>query len=88
MLQSFITRPILSSVIAILITLVGILSLIKKYDKERLINACCRAIEYGAYNYKTVQSILEKGLDKTPTDDETSLEIPLHDNIRGEDYYE
>ncbi len=67
---------------------VGILCLIKKYDKERLINACCRAIEYGAYNYKTVQSILERGLDKTPTDDENTLEIPFHDNIRGEEYYE
>jgi hypothetical protein len=39
------------------------------------------------YNYKTVQTILEKGLDQI--DDENLFEqsIPEHGNIRGKDYY-
>ncbi|MBI4929876.1 MAG: hypothetical protein HY841_03875 [Bacteroidetes bacterium] len=69
---------------------IGVLSFVKKVGKERLINACQRALDYEYYNYKIIQTILEKGLDN---DNETSsassqLEMPLHDNIRGENYYE
>lgn len=66
----------------------GILSMTKKVGNERLIIACQRALEYGAFNYKTVQSILERGLDKLP-EDETDKDPPKtnHNNIRGNDYY-
>lgn len=69
---------------------VGVLSFSKKVGKERLINACKRALDYGYYNYKIIQTILEKGLDHYPeTSEESSrLEMPLHENIRGENYYE
>ena len=69
---------------------VGVLSFAKKAGKERLINACKRALDYGYYNYKIIQTILEKGLDHYPeTSEESSqLEMPLHENIRGENYYE
>jgi transposase len=68
---------------------VGILSFAKKIEKERLIKACQRALGYGAYNYKTIQTILEKELDKRETMEETNqLSMPLHDNIRGENYYQ
>lgn len=68
---------------------VGILSFAKKIEKERLIKACQRALGYGAYNYKTIQTILEKELDKkdTPPDCD-QLSMPFHDNIRGENYYQ
>lgn len=69
---------------------VGILSFVKKVGKERLINACKRALDYGHYNYKIIQTILEKGLDQyndNPEDSQQST-MPLHENIRGEDYYE
>lgn len=69
---------------------VGVLSFSKKVGKERLINACKRALDYGYYNYKIIQTILEKGLDKyndTPSEN-SQLEMPLHENIRGENYYE
>ena len=66
---------------------VGVLSLTKKVGEPRLINACRRAIEFGAYNYKMIKAILEKGLDTEPSIDKTITEIPLHDNIRGENYY-
>ncbi|GAA4756389.1 IS21-like element ISFK1 family transposase [Flavisolibacter ginsenosidimutans] len=68
---------------------VGILSFAKKIEKERLIKACQRALGYGAYNYKTIQTILEKELDKKDPSPETEqLSMPLHDNIRGEHYYQ
>lgn len=67
---------------------VGILSFTNKVGKERLIKACQRALGYGLYNYKTIQNILDKGLDKQdePTEGD-QLQMPFHDNIRGENYY-
>ena len=68
---------------------IGILSFGKKVGNERLIKACQRALGYGIYNYKTIQSILEKGMDLYDDKDEKAqLEMPLHDNIRGENYYQ
>ena len=68
---------------------VGILSFTKKVEKERLIKACQRALGYGAYNYKTIQTILEKELDKKDAPQEMDLFfMPQHDNIRGENYYQ
>lgn len=65
----------------------GILSLRKKAGDQRLAKACRRALEYGIYNYKIVQSILEKGLDNTEEDKENDQLLPGHNNIRGKDYY-
>jgi transposase len=67
---------------------IGILSFAKKVGKERLVKACRRALGYGIYNYKTIQSILEKGMDIYSGPEEyEQLTMPLHDNIRGEGYY-
>ena len=66
----------------------GILSLEKKYTRERLIKACTMALDFGVYNYKIVQNILEKELDINPINSEEEVpEIPIHQNIRGENYY-
>ena len=68
---------------------VGILGFAKKVGNARLIKACQRALGYGAYNYKTIQRILEKELDLQDSPDETDqLKMPFHDNIRGEIYYQ
>ena len=68
---------------------VGILSFAKKVGNERLIKACQRALGYGAYNYKTIQKILELQLDQKDTPEETDQSyMPLHDNIRGRKYYQ
>lgn len=68
---------------------VGILSFAKKVGHERLIKACQRALDYGAYNYKTIQKILELQLDLKDAPDQTDqLPMPLHDNIRGGKYYQ
>jgi len=65
----------------------GVLSLAKKVGNERLINACARALDYEIYNYKIVQSILEKGFDKIKQDLDVQQELPFHKNIRGKKYY-
>ncbi len=67
----------------------GILGFAKKVGNDRLIKACQRALGYGAYNYKTIQKILERELDLRDTPDEADqLQMPFHDNIRGENYYQ
>ena len=65
---------------------VGILALGKKYSKERLINACKRGMEYDMYNYKSIELILKRGLDQ-PEKQDAIPSMPMHDNIRGEHYY-
>lgn len=68
---------------------VGVLSLAKKVGNERLINACKRALDFNIYNYKIIQTILNKGLDLL-TEDEPGKEpaLPQHNNIRGNNYYQ
>lgn len=66
---------------------VGVLGFSKKVGNERLIKACQRALGYGMYNYKTIQKILENGLENQEEENE-QLQMPLHDNIRGEEYYQ
>lgn len=65
----------------------GILGLERKVGRERLINACKRAIEYENYSYQAVKSILENKYDML-TYDELMTEMPAHDNIRGGNYYQ
>lgn len=66
----------------------GVLAFAKKVGKERLSKACQRALDYGIYNYKTIKKILEKGLDKNEDDVNAEvLKMPVHENIRGKDYY-
>ncbi len=65
---------------------IGVLSFSRKVGDERLIKACKRALDYKIYNYRTIKTILEKGLDGQ--DDEfEQLKMPEHNNIRGKDYY-
>jgi transposase len=65
----------------------GVLSLEKKVGKERLTNACNRALEYGMHNYRIIQNILEKGLDRMDVQEPQGNKIPEHNNIRGNNYY-
>lgn len=66
----------------------GILGFAKKVGKERLNNACSRALCYEDHKYSTVKKILDKGLDKEPIQLEIPCSIPTHENIRGEKYYQ
>ena len=66
----------------------GVIRLKKKYGADRLEEACRRAVEFGAYSYKSVESILDKGLDQQVYDPgQDTKPIGLHENIRGPQYY-
>jgi hypothetical protein len=66
----------------------GVLNCVKKVGPERLNNACRRAMEYGVYNYKIVQTILDKKLDTEEiTEPSVDALLPTHENIRGETYF-
>lgn len=66
----------------------GILNFEKKVGRERLINACKRALDFKIYNFKTVQKILENNLDQIDfEEEEQEQELPEHGNIRGKQYY-
>jgi transposase len=65
----------------------GILSMERKVGRERLANACKRALEYGIYNYMIIKKILDRSLDKIQDEKLQDEALPKHKNIRGEDYY-
>ena len=68
----------------------GILNLAKQYSDKRLEQACARALKYQKYSYRTIETILFRKLDQLdePQPANKQLKLPLHDNIRGADYYE
>lgn len=67
----------------------GLLMLAKKYDGERLKAACRRALVGTRVNYTMIKNILDKGLDRQEDlFSQYNSSIPVHDNIRGEQYYQ
>lgn len=65
----------------------GIVRLAKAYSPERVENACKRALEIEAYNYRSVKSLLERGLENIVMAGENTTIVPLHRNVRGREYY-
>lgn len=66
----------------------GIMRLGKSYGPERLEAACRRALTIGACSYKSIESILKNGLDRTPLPVSLPASVaPRHANIRGPAYY-
>lgn len=61
----------------------------KKYGHERTESACTRALEIGSPSRKSVEMVLQRGLDRVARD-ESIAPAPLgpHENIRGADYYD
>lgn len=66
----------------------GILSLERRFGRERLEAACDRALTHNTVSYASVKSILVTGLDKAAMDPATVTPTPRHDNIRGAAYYQ
>jgi transposase len=66
----------------------GLIRLSQHHGRERLNQACERALALRAYSYKSVQNILKNKLEQTPLPSE---EIPppprQHENVRGNHYY-
>lgn len=66
----------------------GILSFAKRVGQGRLIKACQRAHAYGLYHYRAIEDILNKGLDLFDLEEDKQLSMPVHENIRGKNYYQ
>jgi transposase len=66
----------------------GLQRLGRQYGYERLEAACARAMSIRSPTYRSVASILGAGLDRQPPPGAGSqAPLPLHDNVRGPDYY-
>ena len=66
----------------------GIMRLGKKHGADRLEAACDGARRAQAFAYKSIKSILDKGLDRVPDPVAPPDRVPIaHDNIRGPAYY-
>ena len=64
----------------------GILSLRRKYGKERLENACKRVSESGSVSYSMLRNILQGNLDKTEIHPNVSC-TPANEYVRGADAF-
>lgn len=65
----------------------GILSLEKRFGRERLEAACARALRIKGVNYRSIKSILENNLESKPLEPRQEPLSLFHDNIRGTGYY-
>jgi transposase len=72
----------------------GIINYKKRVGEQRLINACKRADGFNVYNFGIIERILKSRADFIPLEEDTTKSsdagngMPLHDNIRGENYYQ
>lgn len=65
----------------------GLMRLAKVYGNERMERASERALGAGALTYKSVESILKRGLDRQPLLPGTETKPVEHENVRGPGYY-
>ncbi len=67
----------------------GLLGLSKRYGYARLEAACERALALKAPTRRSVLSILRRGLDRVPLpEEETTITLRTHENVRGAAYYQ
>lgn len=66
----------------------GVLRLGDRYGAGRLEAACSRAHALGAVSYRSVRSILERGLDREALPDAAVPPAITHANVRGAGYYD
>lgn len=66
----------------------GIVSLAKRYPRERLEAAARRALHFDLLSFHGVRNILQSGLDGVAIEEEPSTPpAPPHTNVRGAEYY-
>jgi len=65
----------------------GILRLSKTYGEERVEKASKRALLFRSHSYRSVESILKNNLEEQPLPKVSSKSLPLHENVRGSQYY-
>jgi transposase len=66
----------------------GVLSLARRYERDRLEAACDRALVINAVSYTSVSAILKTGLDRAQPAAAPAKPAPAHTNIRGGSYYQ
>jgi transposase len=68
----------------------GLLRLSRRDGAARLEAACARALTVGVRSYRHVDSILKHGLDRLPPPEpaEPLPLAPVHEHVRGRDYYQ
>ncbi|MGH2874467.1 MAG: Mu transposase domain-containing protein, partial [Solirubrobacteraceae bacterium] len=67
----------------------GVMRLAKTYPHERVEAAAARALRLRVHTFRSLKSILDRGLDRQPmeSEPETALEVPSHPNVRGAAYF-
>ena len=68
----------------------GLMRLGRQYTPERLEAASARAVEAGAFSFRSVKNILARGLERAPVPQgaETDGAVVLfHEHVRGPEYY-
>jgi transposase len=65
----------------------GIIRLGKAHGDTRLEAACARALHFGTVSYRSIESILEKRLERQPLEPDLPLSSPAHENVRGQTYF-
>ena len=66
----------------------GLQRLGRTYGADRLEAACARAMSVRSPTFRTINAILKSGMDRQPLHAEPKqTALPLHDNVRGADYY-
>jgi transposase len=66
----------------------GLQRLARQFGATRLEAACTRALSIRSPTYRSVASILAAGLDREPLQPAAAqASLPLHENLRGPDYY-
>ena len=68
-------------------SILGILRLADRFGDDRLEAACRRALPIKAYNYRSIESILKKGLDGLELETINEPVVPVHGNVRGAHYF-
>jgi len=66
----------------------GVMRLGERYGTDRLEAACRRALHLNALRYKSIESILRRGLDRQALPDQQEPTLPdTHEHLRGPEYY-
>ena len=66
----------------------GLLSLSRRYGRERLESACERALALGTVRYRHVRDLLANNQDLVAQKAAPEWTSPAHANVRGPDYYQ
>ena len=66
----------------------GIVQLSRLYTKERIENACSRALTLQHCSFRIIDNMLRSGVDQLDLPPDGENHIPAHENIRGASHYQ